>query len=75
MRIHANVQSELDLFAVPPTQTSIESGMYVEYHPISSLANGAPIEFDVSSSGDNYMDLTNCLLHDRAKVTKVHGSN
>ncbi|HSN23963.1 MAG TPA: hypothetical protein VLS45_07320, partial [Methylomicrobium sp.] len=77
--IHENscecAKSELDLFAVPPTQTSIESGMYVEYHPISSLAYGAPIEFDVSSSGDDYMDLTNSLLHVRAKITKADGSN
>lgn len=68
-------KSELDLFSVPPTQTSIESGMYVEYHPISSLTNGAPIEFDVSSSGDDYMDLTNSLLHVRVKITKADGSN
>ena len=73
--IHENscecAKSELDLFAVPPTQTSIESGMYVEYHPISSLSNGAPIEFDVSSSGDDYIDLTNSLLHVRAKIIKA----
>ena len=77
--IHENscecAKSELDLFFVPPTQTSIESGMYVEYHPISSLTSGAPIEFDVSSSGDDYMDLTNSLLHVRVKITKSDGSN
>ena len=77
--IHENscecAKSELDLFSVPPTQTSIESGMYVEYHPISSLTSGAPIEFDVSSSGDDYMDLTNSLLHVRVKITKTDGSN
>jgi len=33
---------EQDLFSVPPTQTSIESGLFVEYRPISSITDGAP---------------------------------
>lgn len=77
--IHENscecAKSELDLFSVPPTQTSIESGIYVEYHPISSLTDGAPIEFDVTASGDDYLDLTNSLLHVRAKIVRADGSN
>ena len=68
-------KSELDLFSVPPTQTSIESGTFVEYHPISSLADGAPIEFEVGSSGDDYIDFANSYLYVRAKITKGDGSN
>jgi hypothetical protein len=49
-------KSELDLFSIPPTQTSIESGSLVEYHPISTIADGAPIELDEASSGDDYID-------------------
>jgi hypothetical protein len=37
-------KSELDLFDVPPTQTSFESARVVEYYPISNLDNGL-IEF------------------------------
>jgi len=37
-------------------QTSIESGTFVEYRPISSLTDGAPIEFDITSTGDDYID-------------------
>ena len=77
--IHENscecAKSELDLFSVPPTQTSIESGIYVEYHPISSLTDGAPIEFDVTASGDDYMDLTNSFLHVRAKISRADGTD
>lgn len=36
-------KSELDLFSVPATQTSVESGTYVEYHPISSMMGGSDI--------------------------------
>ena len=65
-------KSELDLFSVPATQTSVESGTYVEYHPISSMTGGAPIEFDVTASGDDYLDLANSLLCVRAKITRVN---
>jgi hypothetical protein len=66
-------KSELDLFSVPPTQVSVDSGMFVEYHPISSLTDGAPIEFEVSSSGDDYIDFANSYLYVRAKITRANG--
>ena len=37
------IKSELDIFAVPPTQTSIKHGQYVEYNPIAAIALGQPI--------------------------------
>ena len=49
-------KSELDVFSVPPTQTSIEYGNYVEYHLLSSITDSGPIEFDVSSSEQNYLN-------------------
>ena len=44
-------KTELGEISVPPTQASIEYGNYVEYHPLSSITDSGPIEFDVSSSG------------------------
>ena len=49
-------KSELDLFTVPATQTSVESGLCVDYHPISSITGNAPIDFDVNVTGDDYLD-------------------
>jgi len=46
----------------------------VEYHPISSIQNNAPIEFYVSGSGDQYIDPSNIQLYVRAKITKADGS-
>jgi len=60
--------SELDLFAVQPMQTSIEEASMVEYHPISSLANRAPIDFDIPGSGEQYIDTNNIQLYVRAKI-------
>jgi hypothetical protein len=67
-------KSELDLFSVPPTQTSIDSGTFVEYRPISTLTDGAPIEFDVTSSGDDYIDFANSFLHIKAKIERANGT-
>ena len=68
-------KSELDLFSVPPTQTTIESGAFVEFRPISTLTDGAPIEFDVTSSGDDYIDFANSYLHVKAKTVRANGAN
>jgi hypothetical protein len=68
-------KSELDLFSIPATQTSVESGMYVDYHPVSSITGGAPIEFDVNATGEEYLDLANSLLHVRAKIIKANGED
>jgi hypothetical protein len=68
-------KSELDLFSVPATQTSIESGTYVEYHPVASITGGAPIEFDVTTSGDDYLDFANSFLCVRAKITRANNDD
>jgi hypothetical protein len=56
------------------TQTSIELATFVEYHPVSSLSDGAPIEFEISSSGDNYIDFNDSQLHVKIKILKADGS-
>jgi hypothetical protein len=68
-------KSELDLFSIPATQTSVESGMYVDYHPVSSITSGAPIEFGVNATGEDYLDLSNSQLHVRAKIVKANGDD
>ena len=65
------VNSELDLFSVPPTQTSIEHGSFVEYHPISTLVDSGPIEFSIPGTGEDYLDLSNSHLKIQAKLIKA----
>lgn len=62
------VKSELDIFALPSTQTSIENGQWIHYKPISSLNDDGPIEFQVPGTGDDYIDLSHTLLQIKAKV-------
>lgn len=68
------VKSELDLFALPSTQTSIETGQWMHYTPISSLNDEGPIEFLVPGTGDDYIDLSHTLLHIKAKVQNEDSS-
>ena len=69
------VKSELAIFSVPPTQTSIEDGIVVDYHLIASLVDTRPIEFDIPASIERYLDLAHVFLHLAVKITKNDGSN
>ena len=68
-------KSELDLFSVPPTQTSMEQGSWVEYHPLTTVTDGSPIEFDIIGSGEDYVDFANTVLYVKAKLTQNNGNN
>lgn len=67
---HKNIttKSELDIFATPPTQNSVEGGSTFCYRPISSLSELSPIEFVVSAAGDEYLDLAHTTLHIVAEI-------
>ena len=69
------VKSELDLFSIPPTQTSIENGTMVEYHPIASIVDNGPIEFNIPGSGEDYLDLANTYLHIGVKIVEADGTD
>jgi hypothetical protein len=47
-------KSELDLFGVPPTQTSVEHGYWEQKGLTSTLTDQGPYEFAVSGAGDDY---------------------
>ncbi|XP_071035346.1 uncharacterized protein F54H12.2 [Parasteatoda tepidariorum] len=65
-----SVKSELDLFLMPPTQTAIEKGQWSEYHPISNIHDGLPIEFNISGTSEEYLDLSATQLYVKVKVLK-----
>ena len=67
--------SQLDLFSMPPSQTSLEYGNFTEYHPVSVLTSTGPIEFTVSAKHSNCIDLANSFLYVRASVTGSDGSD
>ena len=69
------IKSELDLFSLPMTQTSIEKSTYIEIPPLSALTDVGPIEFFVSASSEDYIDLNNTYLHLRIKITNLDGTD
>ncbi|KAF4530049.1 hypothetical protein B566_EDAN018291, partial [Ephemera danica] len=69
-------KSELDLFSVPPTQTSIERGHYDIIKPLNAVSDESPIiEFVIPASGSEYIDLSHTEIHAKLKVTKGNGTD
>jgi hypothetical protein len=70
--VHPNscecTKSELDLFEVPPTQTSVEHGYWEQKGLTSALTDQGPYEFAVSGAGDEYIDLANTYLFVEAQI-------
>src|SRR5436190_19131727 len=62
------LKSELELFSLPPTQTSIESSQWIHYKPVTSLSDDSPIEFTIPGHGKEYLDLANTMLSLRVRV-------
>ena len=46
--------SALDLFYVPPTQKSVEKGTWVDVHPIASVSDTGPIEFEFEGKQQDF---------------------
>ena len=69
---HECLKSELDLFTVPLTQATIESGQWVEHTPVSTLGSNAPIEFHVTTA-DEYLDLGETLLYVQVRLLRANG--
>lgn len=70
----ACLKSELDLFNNVAVQLGIDSSSFVEIHPLASLTDNTPIEFYVSSNGEQYLDLAHTILHLRIKIQKSSGA-
>ncbi|XP_060100311.1 uncharacterized protein F54H12.2-like [Heteronotia binoei] len=68
-------KSELDLFQIAPTQTSIERCLYIEVPPLAALSESAPLDFFITGNGDDYMDLNNTLLYLCCKIVKEDGTD
>jgi hypothetical protein len=66
-------KSELDLFSMPPTMTSMDSGRYIQYNPVSTISDNGPIEFLIESN-EQFIDINDTALHVQAKIVKADGS-
>ena len=70
-----SVTSQLDLFSVPQTQSSLEDGFFTEYRPLSMLTSAGAVEFRIAAESSNYINLANNFLYVRASVTQADGTD
>ncbi|XP_071092743.1 uncharacterized protein F54H12.2-like [Haliotis cracherodii] len=50
------VPETLNLFTLPPYQTSVQKHYFVNVRPLSQINDSTPLEFHVSNSGGDYVD-------------------
>ncbi|XP_071097974.1 uncharacterized protein F54H12.2-like [Haliotis cracherodii] len=68
------VPETLNLFTLPPYQTSVQKHYFVNVRPMSQINDSTPLEFHVSNSGGDYVDLKRTRLHLKVKVTQTDGT-
>jgi hypothetical protein len=64
------INGELDLFSVPVSQKSVLSGDWIQYKPTQQINADSPLLFEISGSGDRYIDTSKTLLNVKLKVLK-----
>ena len=69
-------KSEIDLFTTPETQVSIQENFYTRVNPITAVTSDtAPIEFNITTSTDHFIDPTNVFLYVRFQIKKADGTD
>ncbi|XP_046582180.1 uncharacterized protein F54H12.2-like [Haliotis rubra] len=68
------VPEALNVFTLPPYQSSVQSHYFIQNRPISQINDTTPLEFKVSNSGADYIDLKRTRLHLKVKVTQADGN-
>ena len=69
------ITNALELFSKPPIQTSIVKGSWVEVRPTNSLDDDSAIDFEISGSGKDHLDLANTFIKAKVCVTTPNENN
>jgi len=70
------IRGQVDLFSLPPTDTTIESSVYAEYKPIVNIQDTtSKIDFRIIGNSNQYLDLFDSFLYLKVKVVSSDGSN
>ena len=67
-------QRSLSLFQPPPVEKSIQKLEWVEFRPIGQISTGSTIEFNINSTGSDYINLRKSRLQLRCKIVKLDGT-
>jgi hypothetical protein len=66
---------DFDLFGVLPTQLTIENDIQSEYRPLSVISSSSPIQFEVRSAFDEYIQLRDTLFKIKLKIDIATSDN
>ncbi|GFX41725.1 uncharacterized protein TNCV_234041 [Trichonephila clavipes] len=58
-------------FSKGGTQTVIQDGQWKQFHPLSNVFDNAPVEFHISGSAEDYIDLSQTQLYDLEQLRAV----
>lgn len=64
----------LALFHNFPTEAGVEQTEWIDIRPTSSPVHGGAVEFNISGSGTNYIDLQRTRLYVRLRLLHEDGS-
>ena len=65
----------LCLFDEKQVQLDITGNVVTDYHPLTSLTAGGPIEFHIPGTVDEYIDLNDIQLLVRVRIVRSDGTN
>ena len=66
--------SNLALFTPKPVDAAINEVQFVEYRPVTQLSHGSPIQFNISGTGMEYLNLKDTRLHIEARILRPDGN-
>jgi len=70
------IRNQINLFSLPPTNTTVDFSLYAEYPPIVPVPDShAKLEFKIEGNANQYLDLDDSFLYLRVKVVNSDGSD
>lgn len=71
-----SIRGQVELFGLPPTDTTVESSFYAEYKPVVNIQdNDAKIDFRITGNASQYLDLFDHFCYLRVKVVASDGKD
>lgn len=66
--------SQLEIFRIKPTQTSIRKKRFVKHYPLTTLGRQSPLEFRLQASSNEYIETQNLMLYTKSKIRLADSS-
>lgn len=69
------MRTNLDIFSLPPTDTSVVASNYISFNPTSDIKQEfGSVQFIIPPTSTQYIDLDTTMLYIQAKIVQTDGS-